>query len=161
MSLQITVISLVSVSCTWSSRNFYLSLPWERGVALLQIPFCGGWTYIDKLIWGNSGISTNEEFSHVWLRTLGGGGLWCHFRLPEWPACSLGYQGQVFDAYPWGRYPHRVGPGEAGKVVARVRTWSPLRMWHSLLAPRVLSLTTVTSGSAFAPGRMGVILSGC
>ena len=90
MSLQITVISLVSVSCTWSSRNFYLSLPWERGVALLQIPFCGGWTYIDKLIWQNSGISTNEEFSHVWLRTLGGGDY----------EVTLGYLNDRLD--PWG-----------------------------------------------------------
>ena len=65
----------------------------------------------------------------------------------------------VFEAYPWGCYPHLVVPGREERVVARVRTWSPLHMWHSLLAPRCLSLTTVP-GSAFAPGHQEVILSG-
>ena len=64
-----------------------------------------------------------------------GRGVWGHFRLPEGPAWSVGYQGRQV------------------RVVAGVRTWSPLHMWHSLLAPRGLSLTTVTRGSAFAPGR--------
>ena len=72
---------------------------------------------------------------------------------------------------PWGTKGKVLGPTSGGviptgyqgrqeKVRAWVRTWSPLHMSHSLLAPRGVSLTTVTCGSAFAPGQREVILSG-
>ena len=52
---------------------FFLSFSWELGNVLLSHNLVRGWR--------NSGISTNQDFSHVWLRTLsfttpvmGGGG---------------------------------------------------------------------------------------
>ena len=60
-------------------------------------------------------LMSGSELSVLHLQYWGGGDLWGHFRLPVGLACSLWYQGQVFGAYPWGRYPHCVVPGEAGK----------------------------------------------
>ena len=51
--------------------------------------------------------------TRLYTSHTGGGGTM--ESLHEGPARSLGYQGRVFGAYPWGRYPHCVVPGEAGK----------------------------------------------
>ena len=150
-------------------QSYFLPLlPWGWGYPILQIPFCGGWACIDKLIWRNSGIYTNEDFSHVWLRNVGftppvlGGGTYrvtsgyLKDRLDPW-----GTKGKFLVLTPGGVTPLCCtrGGGQV-RVVVGVRTWSHLHMWYSLLVPRGLSLTTVTRGSAFAPGQKKVILSG-
>ena len=129
---------------------------WGSGYHIFKISFCGGNASIDNLIWRNSGISTNKDFSHVRFQTLGFappvlGGLWCHVCLSIGSAWSLLYQGQLFGSKTWGCYHHLVVPSEAGKSSARVRNWSPLHMWHSLLAPRGLSLTTVIINYLWEP----------
>ena len=140
-----------------SLNNLPFFLP--EGVLHLLHLFCGGWACIDKLNWRNSGISTKEDFSHFWLKTLYipapvQGGYWVTslLGLPGKPAWSLLYQGQVLGPTPGGVIPIWY-QGRQEIIRTWARTWSPLHMWHSLLAPRGISLTTVTYGSAFTPGR--------
>ena len=78
----------VNAHVSWYGADSYVlflfSFSWELGNVLLSNNMVRGWR--------NSGISTNEDFSHIWLRTLGftppvlGGDLWGHFRLPDGPA---------------------------------------------------------------------------
>ena len=115
--------------------------------------------------WRNSGITTNEDFYYVWLKTLGysssvlGRIFYGYFSSTWGTSLILAVPRASF----WGLPLRVLSPsswfyqGRQYRVRARVRTWIPLLVWHSLLlgySKRGVP-TTVTCGGAIVPGSKG------
>ena len=153
----------------------FLMIGRSSSLILLTVFYRGGWG-ITSLLWrvsfyrqahfaGSGGfhkwgfLSRLAQNSGYSTSSAGGGGELGHSSLPGGPASSLLYQGQVLGPIPGGFIPTLYKGRQE-----RVRAWA----WNDLLViygihswlQEGLSLTTVTCGSAFAPGRREVILSG-